>query len=168
MFQRGEKKQPKKTAWMYPYLAHLLYNLIILITLWFDLIHGNLLEQCKKFVLSFCLTACWFWTGATTASSLQSNLAGIPSAFCPEKTGALSALTLRYRSVDYIYAQRKPWTQRRMLKITAAQIEPRSEEWEKEIRRSNTPWADIQWVCTFLCDQSLKLWGWGGLNFHLV
>lgn len=60
-----------------------------------------------KFVPSFWLTACWFWTGATIALSLQSNLAGSPSAFCPEKAGAPSALARRYRSVDYICGSKK-------------------------------------------------------------
>lgn len=60
-----------------------------------------------KLVPSFWLTACWFWTGATIALSLQSNLAGSPSAFCPEKAGAPSALARRYRSVDYIYGSKK-------------------------------------------------------------
>lgn len=60
-----------------------------------------------KFVPSFWLTACWFWTGATIALSLQSKLAGSPSAFCPEKAGAPSALARRYRSVDYIYGSKK-------------------------------------------------------------
>lgn len=46
------------------------------------------------------LTAPWFWTGATTALSLQSNLAGSPSSSRPGNTGAECALARRYRSVN--------------------------------------------------------------------
>lgn len=51
-------------------------------------------------------TACWFWTGATTPLSLQSNLAGSPSVFSPEKRGTLWALARRYRSVDSRYSSK--------------------------------------------------------------
>lgn len=75
-------------------LHHCHTSLCAEVWFFFHLLNGN--------IGLFCLTACWFWTGPTTALSLQSNLAGSPFIFCPVKTGALSALARRYRSVDYI------------------------------------------------------------------
>lgn len=98
-------------------------------------------------VCLYCLTASWFWTEATTALSLQSNLAGSPSTFCPAKIGALSALARRYRSVDY--KTQRPWTQRCLLKIRAAEIEPRSFNERRESAGSTPLWADLQEVGTF-------------------
>lgn len=126
---------------MLPYLGNLSCNPIYFIFFNHDLILFMTICSSNeiKFVPSVCLTACWFWTGATTALSLQSNLAGSPSAFCPQKTGALSALARRYRSVDYIYGSEKTLDTKRGAKNKGSANWARVLQWEKKNSWINLP-----------------------------
>lgn len=114
-------------------------------------------------------TACWFWTGATTPLSLQSNLAGSPSVFSPEKRGTLWALARRYRSVDSRYSSKsfldtKTHVGRFISVIQRVRCSPdKYIKWAKNILQLYKPTSEfLLWEVRELVDAILgRLW-WCG------